>query len=182
MNPLPDKRGKALAITGLVILVALALAGCASPSASATAGPGAAPTPTLEEQVGTPTDQSATAGNAEVLRVRAEQTGDRTWTFDVTVQHPDTGWDDYADGWDVLTPDGKVLKPDPDSPFTRELLHPHVDEQPFTRSQAGIVIPEGVTQVRVRAHDLVDGYGGREVVVDLTQDAGPDFEIEHQTP
>ena len=44
-------------------------------------------------------------------------------------------------------------------------MHPHVDEQPFTRSQRGIVIPPGVTQVRVRAHDLVDGFGGREVLV-----------------
>jgi hypothetical protein len=31
--------------------------------------------------------------------------------------------------------------------------------------------------VRVRAHDLVDGYGGREVVVDLVQSSGPDFEV-----
>ncbi len=96
----------------------------------------------------------------------------------MTVQHPDTGWEDYADGWDVLTPDGEVLRPDPAGPFTRLLLHPHVDEQPFTRSQSGISIPPGVTQVRVRAHDLVDGYGGREVWVDLTVSSGQDFEVE----
>jgi hypothetical protein len=96
----------------------------------------------------------------------------------VTVQHPDTGWEDYADGWDVLTPAGTVLKPDPDSPFTRLLLHPHENEQPFTRSQSGIDIPSDVTEVRVRAHDLVDGYGGREVVVDLTADVGESFEVE----
>jgi hypothetical protein len=60
------------------------------------------------------------------------------------------------------------------------LLHPHVDEQPFTRSQSGIEIPPGVTQVRVRAHDLVDGYGGREVVVDLTKASGPDFKVEQE--
>jgi hypothetical protein len=77
----------------------------------------------------------------------------------------------------VLTPDGTVLKPDLESPFTRLLLHPHVEEQPFTRSQSGIVIPEGVTRVRVRAHDLVDGYGGHEVVVDLTASSGTDFEV-----
>jgi hypothetical protein len=126
------------------------------------------------------------AGNADVLQVRAVQTADSsaspgqgsTWTFHATVRHPDTGWEDYADGWDVLGPDGTVLKPDPESPFTRLLLHPHVDEQPFTRSQGGIIIPAGVTQVRVRAHDLVDGYGGREVLVDLTVPSGPDFEVE----
>jgi hypothetical protein len=113
-----------------------------------------------------------------VLYVRAIGSADGSWTFHVTVEHPDTGWDDYADGWDLVTPDGSVLKPDPDSPFTRLLLHPHENEQPFTRSQSGIRIPGGVTHLRARAHDLVDGYGGREVIVDLTADAGLDFEIE----
>jgi hypothetical protein len=122
-------------------------------------------------------------GNADVLYVRAIQTAvdsgqGSVWIFHVTVEHPDTGWEDYADGWDVLTPDGTVLKPDPDSPFTRLLLHPHENEQPFTRSQSGITIPPGVTQVRVRAHDLVDGYGGREIVVDLSIPAGEGFEVE----
>jgi hypothetical protein len=121
---------------------------------------------------------SEQAANADVLHVRAVQGADGIWTFHVTVEHPDTGWEDYADGWDVLTLDGTVLKPDPNSPFTRLLLHPHENEQPFTRSQSQIVIPDGVTQVRVRAHDLVDGFGGREVQVDLTVDAGPDFEVE----
>jgi hypothetical protein len=124
-------------------------------------------------------------GNADVLYVRAVQTSGSsgsqqgsTWTFHVTVEHPDTGWQDYADGWDVLTPDGTVLKPDPESPFTRLLLHPHETEQPFTRSQSGIVIPPDVTQVRVRAHDLVDGFGGQEVSVDLSVPEGEGFEVE----
>jgi hypothetical protein len=115
--------------------------------------------------------------NADVEYVRAVQASDGTWTFHVTVRHPDTGWEDYADGWDVLTPDGTILKPDSSSPFTRLLLHPHESEQPFTRSQSGILIPPDVTQVRVRAHDLVDGYGGREVMVDLTISSGLDFEV-----
>ncbi len=37
--------------------------------------------------------------NADVLFVRAVQDPElNSWTFHVTVQHPDTGWDDYADG------------------------------------------------------------------------------------
>ena len=128
----------------------------------------------------TPQPPSGQAANADVTYVRAVQTGADTWTFHVTVEHPDAGWEDYADGWDVLTLDGTVLKPDPESPFTRLLLHPHVDEQPFTRSQGGIVIPEGVMQVRIRAHDLVDGYGGREVIVDLALESGADFSVERQ--
>jgi hypothetical protein len=112
-----------------------------------------------------------------VLFVSAEQDPDLSWTFSVTVSHPDTGWEDYADGWDVRLVDDSILKPDPDSPFTRLLLHPHVDEQPFTRSQSGIVIPAEERYVIVLAHDLVDGFGGQTVVVDLFAAQGENFEV-----
>ena len=135
------------------------------------------PTSTTETVVETETN-GAMNGNADVTFVRAVQNNEATWTFYVTVAHPDTGWEDYADGWDVLLPDGSVIKPDESSDFTRLLLHPHVEEQPFTRSQSGIIIPSEVSEVRVRAHDLVDGFGGREVVVDLMVESGEDFSVE----
>ncbi len=116
------------------------------------------------------------AADADVEFVRAVRNGD-TWTFNVTVRHPDTGWEDYADGWDVVLPDGTVVKRNADDPFTRLLLHPHENEQPFTRSQSGLTIPEDVTTVTVRAHDIVDGFGGQEVVVDLTQSEGENYEV-----
>lgn len=156
----------------LSILAALLPAACAPVSLPAEQT-SVAPFPLPAD---TPAEAPAQATQADVLYVRAAQAGDGTWTFTVTVQHPDTGWDNYADGWDVVTPDGAVLLPDADAPFTRLLLHPHVDEQPFARSQAGIAIPPGVERVRVRAHSLVRGYGGREVVVDLAATSGPDFE------
>ncbi|MEM6280879.1 MAG: hypothetical protein AAF787_01695 [Chloroflexota bacterium] len=129
-------------------------------------------TETIEEQEA----MTENAADADVEFVRAQLSGD-TWNFSVTVRHPDTGWEDYADGWDVVLPDGTVVKRSPDDPFTRLLLHPHENEQPFTRSQNGLTIPEDVTTVTVRAHDLVDGFGGREVVVDLTQSAGDGYEV-----
>ena len=116
--------------------------------------------------------------NADVEYVRAVRGGDGKWTFHVTVRHPDTGWEDYADGWDVVLPDETVLKVDPNSPFTRLLMHPHENEQPFTRSQGGLSIPENITIVIVRAHDLVDGYGGKEVIVDLSIVSGENFEVD----
>ncbi len=119
-----------------------------------------------------------TMANADVLFVRAQLAQDNTWTFSVTVSHPDSGWADYADGWDVLLPDDTVLKSDSGSPFTRLLLHPHVGEQPFTRSQSGIEIPGEIKVVTVRAHDIVDGFGGKEITVDLTADSGPGFEVQ----
>ena len=123
-------------------------------------------------------DMTPSLANADVIYVKAVKDPEsNSWTFHVTVQHPDTGWEDYADGWDVVLPDGEVIKPDPDSPFTRLLLHPHEAEQPFIRSQSGILIPEEITAVHVRAHDLVDGFGGEEVVVDLTVESGPAYEV-----
>jgi len=128
----------------------------------------------------TATPQSGRQANADVLQVRAVQAAEGSWTFYVTVEHPDTGWDDYADGWDVVTLDGSVLKPGPESPFTRLLLHPHENEQPFTRSQSDIVIPDSITEVSVRAHDVRDGFGGREVLVNLTVPSGLDFAVERR--
>ena len=125
-------------------------------------------------------NQSEQAANADVEFVQAVQKSDGSWTFHVTVRHPDTGSEDYADGWDVVTADGSILKRAAADPFTRLLLHPHESEQPFTRSQSGLIIQDGVSQVTVRAHDLVDGFGGREIVVDLNLSAGPDFEVERQ--
>jgi len=122
------------------------------------------------------TQTSSNAADADVIYVRAVFE-DLSWTFYVTVSHPDTGWDDYADGWDVVTLDGKVLIVNESDPFTRLLLHPHKTEQPFTRSQNRIIIPDGITKVMVRAHDLVHGFGGEEIFVDLLLSSGDGFEI-----
>lgn len=74
-----------------------------------------------------------------------------TWSFDVTLSHADTGWDDYADGWRVLDKDGNELG-------VRKLAHPHVNEQPFTRSLSGVQIPADVTEVGIQASDSVGGW------------------------
>ena len=104
----------------------------------------------------------ALAGEADVRDVQVHESGDGTYRFDVTLRHADTGWDHYADRWEVLTPGGDIIA-------TRTLYHPHVDEQPFTRSLSGIAIPPGVRQVVVRAHDSVHGYGGEQQRVDLSR-------------
>ena len=73
------------------------------------------------------------------------------WRFDVTVAHADTGWEDYADGWRVELADGTILE-------TRVLAHPHVDEQPFTRSLFDVAIPDGTDTVHIRASTNVTGW------------------------
>ena len=101
---------------------------------------------------------TAYAGEADVVDVKIRMTGKDTFSFDVTVRHADEGWKHYADKWDVVAPDGTVLG-------TRTLYHPHVDEQPFTRSLSGVKIPESIREVTVRAHDSVHKYGGKSVTV-----------------
>lgn len=106
---------------------------------------------------GTFRDEAA-AGEADVIAVKIAKVGPRTYDFDVTVVHADTGWDHYANKWEIVGPDGKAIA-------TRVLYHPHVDEQPFTRSLSAVRIPEGVERVVVRAYDKIHGAGGRERIV-----------------
>lgn len=100
------------------------------------------------------------AGEADVVGAEVVSDGGGKFRFHVAVRHDDTGWDHYADKWDVVAPDGQVLG-------TRVLAHPHENEQPFTRSLGGVAIPEGIAEVVLRAHDSVHGYGGLELVVTL---------------
>lgn len=94
------------------------------------------------------------AGEVEIVEASAKQNGD-SWTFSVTLKHDDSGWDHYADLWQVMAPGGVVLG-------ERELLHPHVDEQPFTRSLSGVRLPEDLTEVIIRARDSVHGFSTQE--------------------
>ena len=100
-------------------------------------------------------------GKADVTNVKIKRTGNDIYQFTVTVLHQDEGWDHYADKWDVVAPDGTVLG-------TRTLLHPHVGEQPFTRSLEGVKILETVQSVIIRARDSIHDYGGKEVAVYLS--------------
>ena len=72
---------------------------------------------------------AVSADPAAIVDATARQ-GAGGWTVSVTLRHADTGWEDYA----------------------------HVTEQPFTRSQSGIAIPEGTVQAMIRARTLTDGW------------------------
>lgn len=102
----------------------------------------------------------ALAEDPEITNITAQKTGQDTWRFDVTIKHPDTGWDHYADGWRVLDMRGNELG-------MRVLAHPHVDEQPFTRSLSGVRIPAGTTQVQVQARDHPAGWNSDTTVFRL---------------
>lgn len=44
----------------------------------------------------------AAAGEADVLKVEVWRSEAREYRFAVTVRHGDTGWDHYADRWEVV--------------------------------------------------------------------------------
>ena len=93
------------------------------------------------------------AGEAVVLNVEVAESQAGGFDFHVTVQHADTGWEHYAQRWEVRSLDGETAYGE------RVLLHPHVEEQPFTRSLRAVSIPRGVREVQVRAEDKQHGWG-----------------------
>ncbi|WP_375688049.1 hypothetical protein [Pseudooceanicola sp. LIPI14-2-Ac024] len=80
----------------------------------------------------------------QIVAVKVRDSG-MGWDISVTVQHNDTGWDHYASGWEVLDEAGNRLA-------YRKLHHPHVTEQPFTRSLHSVLLPDGTRKVYIVAH------------------------------
>lgn len=108
---------------------------------------------------------SITAGAGEqrfpdVVAATAQRQPDGTWMFSATLSSPYDTPDRYADAWRVLGPDGTALA-------IRELTHDHQNEQPFTRTLDGVVVPDGVSSVVVEGRDLQYGWGGATVSVAL---------------
>ena len=89
----------------------------------------------------------------DILAAQATPDGDGTWRFDVTVSSTYDTPQRYADGWRVVGPDGTEYG-------FRLLTHDHASEQPFTRSQSGIAIPDDVTTVTIEGRDQQNGFGG----------------------
>ena len=111
----------------------------------------------------------AYANDVEIVHAVFRHSGSG-WSVDVTLQHADAGWDHYADAWRIVATDGAILG-------TRTLYHPHENEQPFTRSLGGVVIPAGTSTVFVEAHDKIHGWSPQRLQVNLDQSKGERFEV-----
>lgn len=94
--------------------------------------------------------------HAHVLGASYQRTSPDTYTMSATVRHADAGWEDYASTIEFA---GEGVQNG-----LRELLHPHDNEQPFTRSQSGVV---ATGEVEVSALDNVQGEGGTSLTLDL---------------
>lgn len=113
--------------------------------------------------------QVVSANQVEIVNVMLEPSANR-WTFHVTLKHADTGWEHYADDWRIVDEKGHVLG-------NRKLWHPHVDEQPFTRSLSDVLIPKKDKIIYVEAHDKVHGWSKQRVRIDMRKLKGPRYEI-----
>jgi len=99
---------------------------------------------------------------AQVKDVLATQESDGSWCFGTSVLHNDQGWEHFANSWEVIDLNGNKIG-------GRNLAHPHVNEQPFTRNQCDIKIPKEMSQVIVRAKCNKHGFGGQAMIVDLNK-------------
>lgn len=97
-------------------------------------------------------------GEANVMAVDMERSGEKGYRFHVTLVHDDDGEDGYANWWQVETLSGEQLG-------RRELLHAHGNTA-FTRSET-IPVSGKVTRVVVRGHDQTHGYGGQAALLNL---------------
>ncbi|NQZ33366.1 MAG: hypothetical protein HRU06_19020 [Oceanospirillaceae bacterium] len=102
----------------------------------------------------------AMASEVYIKDVKIAKNAKGLYSFNVTLLHADKSWDHYANVWQIETLSGTLLG-------KRVLLHPHINEQPFTRSINNIKIPKGVTTVVIRAGCTLDGINSKKYLIRL---------------
>ena len=100
---------------------------------------------------------------SSVTAVEVSSSGDG-YRFSVTIESEETGCEQYADWWEVVTPEGELL-------YRRILAHSHVDEQPFTRSGGPVMVGEG--DVVVRSHTNTEGYSTKAMKGSVSEGFSP---------
>ena len=133
----------------LTLVAALVLAGC---SMLPLLAPGGSSLDPVESSDSFP----------EIIGVQLVSKGDRVYDVVVSISSPYDSPERYADGWRVLDEQGNVLG-------THTLMHDHASEQPFTRTQRALEIPEGVARITVEGRDLANGFGGGTLSIEIPE-------------
>jgi len=95
---------------------------------------------------------------------------DKSWNISVTLKHKDTGWNHYANAWQVVDEHNKLIG-------KRVLHHPHINEQPFTRSLYSVNVPAGTKIIIIEATDSVHGLSSDRLRIDLNKSSGKRYKI-----
>ena len=150
---------RAALAAGPVLALALALGGCAAGSSDSDAGAASPPGATASASADIEPD-TGEADHPDVLAAVLTGDSDGGWSLEVTLSSMYDSPERYADGWRVLDADGAVLG-------EHTLTHDHADEQPVTRTQTGLEIPDGVEVITIEGKDTENGYGGATLEVEV---------------
>lgn len=105
------------------------------------------------------------AEDVAILSADFLETEKNTWSVNITLKHADSGWQHYADRWRIVDSGGQIFG-------ERVLLHPHVNEQPFTRALNGILIPETAHIIYIEVHDSKHGWSDSKLEIDIDEIRG----------
>ena len=105
---------------------------------------------------------SSKANDINILAAAIIHQSHDEYLVNVKLEHHDTGWQHYADEWRLVDNKGNILG-------SRVLQHPHVHEQPFTRSLSNVKISSELEAVYIEAHDKVHGWTKNHLIIDLTK-------------
>ena len=105
---------------------------------------------------------SSKANDINILAAAIIHQSHGEYLVNVKLEHHDTGWQHYADEWRLVDNKGNILG-------SRVLQHPHVHEQPFTRSLSNVKLSSELQAVFIEAHDKVHGWTKSRLMIDLTK-------------
>jgi hypothetical protein len=100
----------------------------------------------------------ARIADVQIKRDSADQAG--IYHIRVTIEHEDTGWDDYVEAWEITSPEGELLG-------VRPFFEPELETTRTVTALAGVVIPEDIRTVTIRARTHPNGIEGDPVQVQL---------------
>ena len=103
-------------------------------------------------------DDAARIADVQIKRDSPDQPG--IYHIKVTIEHEDTGWHDYVESWEIFGPDGEVLG-------VRPFFEPELERDKTVSALAGVVIPEDIKTVTIRARTYPQGFEGGPVEVDI---------------
>ena len=138
-----------------IILTTFLLLGCGSNSTTPTSTPinndenGSQPSAMIDNNTSHTPRETIRADIVDVAQVGGEE---GNYTLRVGIKSTETGCQQYADWWEILSADGNLV-------HRRVLGHPHRTEQPFRRDGVNIEIQKD-TVIYIRAHMNNKGYVG----------------------